>query len=133
MSMLDVLIDFYLKKRSSEDFTSEEEALLRHALKNEVLSDVKKHYRKQLKEAEKKERLRLKRQRLAAFILEALILALLVGLLVNQITNIVTQIQIGLDLDALEVSTVLIALLTAFITWFILAQLGVKFISKEDS
>lgn len=132
MAMLDVLINSFLDQKLGEKHTKEEKALLQNALKQEIVRDVKKQYKAELKQIEKNERAQLKRRRFASFIVEALFLATLVGLVVNQLTNLLEQIQIGMNWGAVRTPIILIVILIAVITWFLFIQIGIKSGNGEE-
>ena len=140
MGKLNELVDFFVEESVKEKRSPEQKRLLKQALTNTVLAEVKEQLTaverqkqtNELQRAEKAERLRLKRERIAAFIVEALFLALIVGLIVNQLTNLIEQVRLGMNWSEIILPVVLIFIGALIITWFLVAQIGIKLKGDES-
>lgn len=140
MGKLNELVDFFVEESVKEKQSPAQKRLLKQALTSDVLAEVKKQLtaaekqkqKNELQRAEKAERLRLKRERIATFIVEALFLALIVGLIVNQLTNLIEQVRLGMNWSEIILPLVLIFIGALIITWFLVAQIGIKLKGDES-
>ena len=141
MGKLQNLVDFFVEESVKEGRPQEEKDLFKRTLTNAVIAEVKDQMtekekasqKEELRKAEKAERARLKRGRIATFILDALFLAFGVGLIVNQTTDLIEEIRVGMGWSTVALSIVLIIVLAIIITWFLLVQMGIKLKSEDDS
>lgn len=140
MGKLNNLVDFYVEESIKEGRTLEQKELFKNALTKDVIAEVKAQIteaekiaqKKELRKIENAERARLKRGRIATFIIDALALAFLVGFGVNQITNLLEQLRKGMGWSEVAFSVVLIIGSALIITWFLFAQMGIKLKSEEN-
>lgn len=139
-NLLDVYVDHFFKESGRETPSSNDVDILRKALsrdirlelKTQMTEEEKKHLREELKNVEKEERLRLRRGRIATFIVEALVLAFFIGMIVNQMTNLIEQIRQGMSWDQAAFSVILIIITLLTIVIFLFVQVGIK-VNEEPS
>lgn len=140
MGDLNDVVEFFVEGIVKETRTVEQKKLIKDALTKKIIDEVneqiteeeKSARMKKLRKLENEERARLKRGRIATFILDAVLLAFLIGLAVNQITNLLEQMQKGLNWNVIIFSTVLLILLFIIITWLLFVQMGISLKSEES-
>lgn len=141
MGKLQSLVDFFVEESVKDSKSQKDKELLKQALTNDVMAEMKAQMtemekasqKETLRKAEEAERAKLKQGRIATFILDALFLAFCVGLIVNQTTNLIEKIRAGMGWSTVALSILLIIVLAIIITWFLLAQMGIRLKSEEDA
>lgn len=137
MKKLDSLVDFFVEGRTNDTVSAKEKKLLKEALVNEVLQEVKANLTQAEKDALKKsleqERKELRRGSIAELILDAVVLAFLVGLAVNQLTNIFDQLRLGVGIGVLRWAVVSLIFLAILVIVFLFVKMGIQFVKKSDT
>ena len=117
--------------------STKDKKLLKEALVNEVLQEVKADLTQAEKDALKKsleqERKELRRGSISELILDAVVLAFLVGLAVNQLTNIFDQLRLGVGIGVLRWAVVSLIFLAILVIVFLFVKMGIQFVKKSDT
>ena len=137
MKKLDSLVDFFVEGRTNDTVSTKDKKLLKEALVNEVLQEVKAGLTQAEKDALKKsleqERKELRRGSISELILDAVVLAFLVGLAVNQLTNIFDQLRLGVGIGVLRWAVVSLIFLAILVIVFLFVKMGIQFVKKSDT
>lgn len=137
MKKLDSLVDFFVEGRTNDTVSTKDKKLLKEALVNEVLQEVKADLTQAEKDALKKsleqERKELRRGSISELILDAVVLAFLVGLAVNQLTNIFDQLRLGVGIGVLCWAVVSLIFLAILVIVFLFVKMGIQFVKKSDT
>lgn len=137
MKKLDSLVDFFVEGRTNDTVSTKDKKLLKEALVNEVLQEVKADLTQGEKDALKKsleqERKELRRGSISELILDAVVLAFLVGLAVNQLTNIFDQLRLGVGIGVLRWAVVSLIFLAILVIVFLFVKMGIQFVKKSDT
>ena len=137
MKKLDSLVDFFVEGRTNDTVSTKDKKLLKEALVNEVLQEVKADLTQAEKDALKKsleqERKELRRGSISELILDAVVLAFLVGLAVNQLTNIFYQLRLGVGIGVLRWAVVSLIFLAILVIVFLFVKMGIQFVKKSDT
>lgn len=137
MKKLDSLVDFFVEGRTNDTVSTKDKKLLKEALVNEVLQEVKADLTQAEKDALKKsleqERKELRRGSISELILDAVVLAFLVGLAVNQLTNIFDQLRLGVGIGVLRWAVVSLIFLAILVIVFLFVKMGIQFVKKSDT
>lgn len=137
MKKLDSLVDFFVEGRTNDTVSTKDKKLMKEALVNEVLQEVKADLTQAEKDALKKsleqERKELRRGSISELILDAVVLAFLVGLAVNQLTNIFDQLRLGVGIGVLRWAVVSLIFLAILVIVFLFVKMGIQFVKKSDT
>lgn len=130
------IVSFYVRKNCTDEVQEEFTEALEKELRDEVRNGIEEHdireMKARLEKEEHEERDKLRRQRIAVFALDAVIIAFLVGFLVNQATSLVERIQEELGWGAYATPGILIAISLLILVLFLIFRMGLH-INREKA